>query len=97
MLHDRSAAPDAQITALAAITFVIGDERLAGRFLDLTGLTPAELRQSVGERHIHLAVLDFLAANETDLIACAEATGTAPETMMQAREQLVGEERGDAW
>lgn len=79
---------DPQALALAALGWVLGDGDRAARFLDLTGLTPDELRASLGEPATMGAVLDFLCAHEPDLLAAADALGVAPGALAAARERL---------
>jgi hypothetical protein len=74
--------------ALAALAATLTDERRAQRFLDLTGLSPNELRDRAGEPGLLAAVLAFLEGHEPDLLAVAEAIGTKPEALVAARAEL---------
>jgi len=67
---------------------VLADDNRANRFLDLTGLTPEQLRAGVGTRDVQLSVLDFLCAHEPDLVAAAESLGVEPAAIAAAREEL---------
>jgi K+-transporting ATPase A subunit len=67
---------------------VLADDRRAQRFLDLTGLTPEQLRERIESAELQLSVLDFLCAHEPDLIAVGEALGVAPAAIAAAREEL---------
>ena len=67
---------------------MLGDERRAQRFLDLTGLTPEQLRARVESPELQLSVLEFLCAHEPDLVAAAEALGLAPAVIAASRESL---------
>jgi hypothetical protein len=67
---------------------VLADDRQAHRFLDLTGLTPDDLRAGIGNREVQLSVLDFLCAHEPDLVAAAESLGLEPAAIAAARESL---------
>jgi hypothetical protein len=67
---------------------VLADDRRARRFLDLTGLTPEQLRERIESPELQLSVLDFLCAHEPDLVAAAEALAVAPATIATARESL---------
>jgi hypothetical protein len=67
---------------------VLTDATLRDRFLALTGLAPADLRARAGTAAVQLAVLDFLAGNESDLVAVAAATGIAPADIAAARARL---------
>lgn len=84
--------PDGQEShALSALIWILGDTSRAQRLLDLTGLTPMELRRGVGDPAVLAAVLAFLEAHEPDLIACADALGIRPQTLIAARRSLEGE------
>ena len=74
--------------ALHALAWIAGDERLGPRLLALTGLDAETLRQRAGSPEGLGATLDFLAAHEADLVACAEAIGTTPPHLAAAREAL---------
>src|SRR3546814_16534144 len=56
--------------ALQALGWILADEPRAERLLGTTGLTPARLRASLGQRPTLGAVLGFLTAPEPDLVAC---------------------------
>jgi len=87
--HTTNNSPrDAEELALAALAATLNDERRAQRFLDLTGLSPDELRARVGERELLAATLAFLEAHEPDLLAVAGAIGVAPEALIAARSEL---------
>lgn len=68
--------------------WILSDGDRASRLLALTGLTPDDLRVSIGERATLAAVLDFLGAHEPDLIAAADALGVSPQVLVEARERL---------
>ena len=79
---------DPSALALQALAWVLGEDRRARRFLDLTGLSPEDLRARIGTDEIQLSVLDFLCAHEPDLLAAAEELGIAPGDIAAARESL---------
>ncbi|KUO54136.1 MAG: hypothetical protein APF82_00495 [Sphingomonadales bacterium BRH_c42] len=79
-------APDA--LALAALAWILEDDERAQRLLALTGLEPAMLRGALGESSTHVAVLEFLANHEPDLIRAAEALTVTPEDLIAAMEHL---------
>ncbi len=83
-----SGSPDPASVALQALAWVLADERRARRFLDLTGLTPDELRAGIGSGATQGSVLDFLASHEPDLVAAAEALGIAPADIAAANRNL---------
>ena len=79
---------DPQELALAALAATLNDERRALRFLDLTGLSPDELRARAAEPSLLAAVLAFLEAHEPDLLAVSETIGVRPDALVAARLEL---------
>ena len=67
---------------------MLTDEKRAQRFLDLTGLTPEQMRGRIETPALQLSVLDFLCAHEPDLLGAAEALGIEPAVIPAARERL---------
>ena len=90
-MHEDDAA-----LALQALGWILSDEPRAERLLGLTGLDPDSLRAALGEWATLAAILSFLTAHEADLIACAEALDTNPETIAAAAARLEGNRRMDA-
>ncbi len=84
----RDTPRDCETTALAALAATLTDERRAARFLDLTGLSPDGIRDSLGDRRVLAACLAFLEAHEPDLIAVADALDMKPEAIVAARAEL---------
>lgn len=78
----------AETIALQALAFVVADERLGPRLLALTGLDAEALRARAGTHDVMAATLDFLAAHEADLVACAEAIGARAPDIAAARQVL---------
>jgi hypothetical protein len=91
-----SAAPgareDAERIAVAALGFIAADSDRLDRFLALTGLDPAGLRQAASQPGFFLAVLDHLAGHEPDLLAFAAEAKLSPEKVDAARQILGGRE-----
>ena len=81
-------AIDPMLVALTALEWVLRDDRRAQRLLDLTGLSPDIIRESAGDPAMLGAVLGFLESHEPDLIACAQALGHSPETLVNAHREL---------
>lgn len=79
---------DASALALAALGWVLADDARAQRLLDLTGLTPDGLRDAIGERSTHRAILDFLCQHEPDLLGAANALEIPPEQLVAAGREL---------
>jgi hypothetical protein len=73
---------------LNALGWLLAEDSRADRFLSLTGLTPDDLRASLGEPATLVAVLDFLCAHEPDLLGAADALAVTPETLVAARGKL---------
>jgi len=86
MRDDRT--NDAGILALQALAAAMADQRLAERFLSLSGIDAPELRQRAGNPRFQAAFLAFLEAYEPDLIAIAEAVGVPPSELVEARRSL---------
>ena len=82
--------------ALHALGWILSDEPRAERLLGMTGLDPDGLRASLGDRATLAAILSFLIAYETDLIACAAALDVKPEALAAAAARLEGNQRMDA-
>lgn len=78
----------AETLALGALAWTLAEPARAERLVTLTGLAPADLRARLGEPAVLAAALDFLERHEPDLVACAEALGTAPADLVRARETL---------
>ena len=74
--------------ALQALAVTISDERRAMRLLDLSGLTPEDLKSRAGEPALLAAVLRFLESHEPDLLQVADTLGCKPQALIAAREAL---------
>jgi hypothetical protein len=86
MRQDRT--NDAATLALQALAAGMADQRLAERFLSLSGIDAPELRQRAGNPRFQAAFLSFLEAHEPDLIAIADAVGIKPSELVEARRLL---------
>lgn len=84
----RATTNDPLALALRALAATLADQRLAERFLSLSGIDPPELRQRAGDPEVLAALLRFLEAHEPDLIAIAEELGVKPEALVAARREL---------
>ena len=78
----------AETLALHALAHIVGDADLGPRFLDLTGLDVATLRERAGERDVLAAALGFLDSHEASLVATAAALSVAPEALVAAHRTL---------
>lgn len=88
MLRDRPSPADPAVLALQALAHVAGDEDMGPRFLALTGMDGDALRANAGEAATLMALLDYLMANEHDLLATADAIGVKPEALALAARKL---------
>jgi Protein of unknown function (DUF3572) len=76
--------------AVTALSFLASEpDRLAG-FLAATGIGPQSLRAAAREEGFLLGVLEFVANDESLLLAFAEASELDPQEVMRAREALSG-------
>jgi hypothetical protein len=81
-------ALDPTALALRALAATLADQRLADRFLSLSGIDPPDLRQRAGDPVLLAALLRFLEAHEPDLVAIAAEIGVKPEALVAARREL---------
>ena len=94
--HDpfRPIAPlareEAEAVAVAAFASLAADSEQMSRFLALTGLEPASLRDVAGEPGFLSAVLDHVLADEALMMSIAENHGHRPERLEAARIALGG-------
>lgn len=85
-------AAQANIIAIHALEFVIGDETLCERFMAITGMTPTEIHESVADSGLHLGALEFLLQHEPDAAAFCEATELPAGAALEAQRIISGEE-----
>jgi hypothetical protein len=83
-------AESAEILALEGLGWLAGQDEGLDRFLAVSGLDPAGLREAAGAPGTGLAVLEFLLANEQLLVAFCDATGSSPQAVHAARHKLEG-------
>lgn len=85
----------AEALALQALTYIIGESTVCGRFLELTGMNPAGLRASVSDTAFLGAVLEFLLAHEPSLMEFCSAFNVEPHLPARAHVQLLGDRAPD--
>ena len=76
---------DSIAVALQALAVSLGDDARAARLLDLTGLSPEDLRLRAAEPEVLVAVLRFLEDHEPDLLAVADTLECKPQELVAAR------------
>ena len=85
---NRSSEQDAESIAIGAISFLAGHPEEFSRFLALSGIDLAALRQSAEDPAFLGGVLDFLLQDEPLLLVFAEQNGIDPATVGAARRRL---------
>lgn len=82
----RGAMPrdEADAIALQGLAFLAEDEARMARFLAITGMDPAGLRDRVGTPELNRAVLEHLAGDESLLLVFAATSGVDPERIAPA-------------
>ncbi len=94
-LQPNTEIPDAETLALRALSFLATDGERLGRFLSLTGIGPAELRRTAGDRAMLAGVLEYLLQDETLLLVFATEAGVQPEAIPAAHRILAGHHGSD--
>ena len=79
---------DAAAIALRALVWTLAEPERAIRLLDVTGLTPSDLRTRAADPAVLSATLGFLENYEPDLLACADGLDIAPAALVAARREL---------
>jgi len=78
----------AESIAIEVLTFMARNPARLDRFLALSGLGRDNLRSAAGEPGFLASILDYLASDESLLLAFATDTGHAPATIAKARDIL---------
>ena len=81
---------NAEAVAIEALGWLAGEPERLERFVALCGLGPDNLRQAAAAPGFLAAILDYLAANESLLIAFAGDSGRKPEAVARAALALGG-------
>ena len=89
-------ADQAQTIAVSALAFLAQDIQRLGRFLALTGIGPAELREQARTSRVQAAVLDHLSHDESLLLAFAATSAIAPQRIAEAQRVLEREAESEA-
>lgn len=85
---DKDNAGDAATLALLALSWLLADGERAERLLSLTGMTADDLRAGAGNPGILAEIIRYLEGHEADLVAAADAIGTSPVALVNARIEL---------
>jgi hypothetical protein len=89
-MRRRPTTDEAQILALKALGFIVNSEETLERFMALSGVDGATLRGRAAEPEMHVAVLDFLLADEGLLVDFCETASLDAQTVHLARYVLGG-------
>lgn len=81
---------DAENLAIESLVFLAQEPELMNRFLSLTGIEAASIREAASEPAFLTGVLQFYLAHEPTLMQFCEASGHRPESMNQALRHLPG-------
>lgn len=80
----------AEAIALSVLSWLIAEDDMRGVFMGATGCDADALREGAGSPEFLASVLDFLLMDDAWVLACAEATGHAPDAFMAAHLALPG-------
>jgi hypothetical protein len=86
----RLTREDAETLAIRAVAFLAAREDLFLRFVALTGMSVDQVRGSLADPAVLGAVLDFVLADETLVLALVRELDVAPELPARARRLLPG-------
>jgi len=89
MKHNFS-VDEAREVAIAALGYIASHSDLLQRFLSLSGIEAADIRQAANQEGFWAAILQFLCANEPDLLAFCDDSHISPEKVSDALEALPG-------
>jgi hypothetical protein len=79
---------DAEAIAIKALMHLVGDADALGQFLAETGLSPETIREAASDPAFLLAVLDFILADESRLMAFAAHEALDPAIIGKAANRL---------
>lgn len=78
----------AEILALEGLGWLAGEPESLEKFLNLSGMDGAALRDAAGEPGTGVAVLDFLLGQDEILLRFCESLAVAPKQVHAARHAL---------
>lgn len=79
---------EAEMIGVAGLSYLAAEPERIGRFLAVTGLGPESVRAASRDDSFFPALLDYLLANETELLAFAEEMKLDPARIGAARDLL---------
>lgn len=81
--------PEAEEIAIAALGFIASDDERLSRFLALTGIDPASIRQQIGDPLFQLAIMDHLFEDESLLLAFCAHLPMDPARLVQIHQRMI--------
>jgi len=87
----------AERLAIEALSFLSEDPERLARFLVLSGLRPDTLRLAAASTGFLGSILDYVASDETLLLAFAHDRALAPDAIAASRRTLAGKRGPEAW
>lgn len=79
---------EAELIGIAGLSYLAAEPERLGRFLAVTGLGPENVRMAARDPAFLPSLLDYLLANESDLVAFAEEMKIDPKKVGAARDLL---------
>ncbi|MEX0343864.1 MAG: DUF3572 domain-containing protein [Rhizobiaceae bacterium] len=79
---------DAEAIAVSALAFIASDDVLLPRFLQITGIEAAAIRDAAAEPGFLTGVLQFICAHEPTLLQFCDATDVSPHSVAAAMRNL---------
>ena len=86
----RGTREAAEALAIQALTFLAEEPDRLARFLNMSGIDPAQIRAAARERGFLAGVLEHMLGDESLLIAFAASAGIDPGEIARARAALAG-------
>ena len=85
---------NAEILALQGLGWLAGEPDELQKFLNLSGVDVAGLRQAAGSPEMGLAILDYLLGHEALLLRFCDSADVPPKDLHLARHVLGGSDAG---
>ncbi|WP_062233666.1 DUF3572 domain-containing protein [Aureimonas sp. N4] len=88
MIRERTPDTDPDAIGIEALKFIASHQDLIDRFVEVTGVDVSQLRQAAAQPGFFVGVLDFILANEADVLDLASQLAMRPEGIGKARNLL---------
>ncbi|MEQ1890759.1 MAG: DUF3572 domain-containing protein [Alphaproteobacteria bacterium] len=85
----------AEAMGLEALGYIVADATLRSLFLDLTGMSPEDLRARISDPALLAAAMDFLLGREPSLLQFCAAAEIDPQLPARAHSLLLGPQAPD--